>query len=281
MRSLEVGRRDLYLAAVLIALGSGYIGRAIDIGTEKGFGAAALAGFGLTVVEIPAIAVAIDLLRRIDNHPPCPAGRWVAGLTVLLALLPWTPLSWIGLSAFGALLVVRRRTGITAGAGAILVSLCSVVYWSHVTLDLVGEWVLLLDAMGTHLLVSALDPSAVREGTLVARSTGHSLAIMAGCSSLNNIAIGSLVCLTLGRLRRPGVGRRDLTACLETTVAIFALNVVRLSLMAISPPAYELLHHGWGVELYHLTLALAVLLVCYRRGLLVSLDPRRRRGAVA
>jgi exosortase/archaeosortase family protein len=276
-----VGRRDLYLATAVIALGSGYIGRAIEISCVKGFGAAALDGFGVTVVEPPAVAVALNLLLRLDNRPASPAGLTVAGVTLLLALAPWTPLSWIGLSLFGALLVLRRRTAPAAGAGAILLSLCSVVFWSHAVLDVLGEWILTLDAMGTHLLVSALDPGAVRDGTLVARSSGHALAIMAGCSSINNIAIGSLVCLTLGRLRRPGVGWRDVTACLETTVLIFALNVLRLSLMAISPPAYELLHHGWGVELYHLTLALGVLLVCHRRGLLVPILSRRRGGAVA
>ena len=281
MLANKVGRRDLYLAVALIALGSGYAGRAIEIGYEKGFGAAALDGFGMTIVEFPAMFVAVGLLLRIGNGPPSLAARMIAGTTLLLALTPWTPLSWIGLTLFGVLLVLRRRTSEAAGAGAILVSLCSVAYWSHVALDLLGEWVLTLDAMGTHLLVSALDSGAVRDGTLVARSSGHSLAIMAGCSSINNIAVGSLVCLTLGRLRRPGVGRRDLLACLEATLLIFTLNVLRLSLMAISPPAYELLHHGWGVELYHVMLALAVLLVCYRRGLLDPLAHRRRSGAVA
>jgi hypothetical protein len=156
-----------------------------------------------------------------------------------LIALPVGAASWLAVTILSLYVLIFGQPGDSVRRGAIVLLAVTVpMLWSRLLFNLFARFILEIDAifvgwiLGTH-----------RTGNLVefADHSG-SLAIFPSCSSLANVSLALLCWVTVSQFAQHQWRPRDIFWCLLACLSVFAVNVLRISLMGINGSFYLMLH---------------------------------------
>ncbi|WP_416900137.1 MAG: hypothetical protein ACMVY4_10710 [Minwuia sp.] len=248
--SYAISKGAVHMAAAAVVAGNAVAGPVTQAGL-----------FAVDPVVWLALALGMwRLWREGRDVPPAPSDLVLAVAVAAACLLPSARIAWIaGAAAFGWLAATEwRRNGVVPAGMAVLlaVSLREPVTWLLTTLF--AESLLRADALLAGWLASLFLPVEAVRANIIVTGNGHSLFVMTGCSSVNNLSMALLFwfAVTRGMGVRAGAGHAIFLGSL-----IVALNVVRLAAMSVSPASYAWLHDGGGataISLFTAVLTAAV-----------------------
>lgn len=185
-----------------------------------------------------------------EDDRPLSGGLDLA-ILLLVALLSFLPISY---AAQGGLLICAcyllatadRRSDAQRRAGFVLLALTGPLIWGRLLLRLFEGPILALDAR----LVGTAIGSHV-DGNMVRFADGSGRFIIGDpCSSVHNMSLAIVLWTTAAMLFRIRVDRAYVLVGVGMAVLMFALNIVRLSVLGLFPAHFDYLHDGGGAVLF-------------------------------
>ena len=288
-----IPRSQLIAGLYLVGVLSGFTASIVQSIRAEGLWHALGWAFGISIVDVAATAVGLNLARQSSRIPLTRIDYTVAAVFALLIFLPhlamsWPPIAamtwaavaglavyephqatswpafapramaWAAVAGLAIYEMARNRRCPTAlAAASVFILLAMSVIWGRVVAQLfVGGILLSWDAwLATGLLDLLTGGGAERNANVII--TDHaSLVVSGSCSSLRNVLYGLLCWLTVARALRPEWHRRDLLAALIVSGTVVTANTVRISLAGLSDESYERFHGVLGENVFNLGLLL-------------------------
>jgi exosortase/archaeosortase family protein len=128
----------------------------------------------------------------------------------------------------------------------VLLALTGTLVWGPLILTLLAAPILSLDAHITGWIIG----SPVTANMVQFAGTDRIYIVAIACSSIHNISLAIVLWCTAVALFDLKVDRRLLLICAGMIALMFALNIVRLSLMGLFPDRFDFLHAGAGGLLF-------------------------------
>lgn len=217
---------------------------------------------GLNMVVLLACGVGLHLSAR---RRPEPIGLLdgVAGLLfAAIVMVPNGRVSWLGVGLLAAYDLARsRRDPVAVAAGLVFVMVAVQRTLVPVMTNLLAQPLTVLDATLVAGLLRIADGDVSRSANLISSGDGYTLVVMIGCSSAHNVSIGLLCWLSLTRAVRSAWYAADWFAGAAVVLAIVMLNVLRMTMMAVSPSLYAALHAEIGAYIFDLLLLASALAI--------------------
>jgi hypothetical protein len=185
-----------------------------------------------------AVALAAAPMRPVEGGG---RGRAMAvTLAVALILTPSGVAAWL---ALGLLALTLLAPG---APRTLALALAAAELFAAVGLNQVKAALLPLEAGASGALLSIAGVPAEVQGNVIAVADRLTV-VAAGCSGAPGALFAGLGASALLTWRRPGAGLRlCLVAALLAGVVSFAVNLARLSVMAVDARLYEAAHGQWG-----------------------------------
>ena len=253
---------QLYAGLSLLLLANGMTLRIVRSIEQSGPSVALLATFQISAAVWVAAAAAVALLLRC-TVPLTRHDHRLAAVLAALALLPLSQASWLALSALALHLMLApsaagQSSATLRRAGLILLGITGAMFWGRLVLQAGGDAILRADAV----LVGWLTGMPV-DGNLVRMVGGAGWVWIAPyCSSLSNMSIAILCCVTVTAWRGlPWDGGQALR-CAAACAAVIAINDLRVAMIVWHPARYDLVHGDIGLAVANWVTIGAVLLIC-------------------
>ncbi len=244
---LTVSRSQLMAALFILASVNGLAPRAINNVSSAGWDDAVFNTFNVSVIVWGACASACYLaLLANDANRIRPLDMVFACITLAIVALPVTHLSWFSVSLLSAYVFCTSPKGsLQRRSATIFFAVCVPMLWGPVLLALAAHPLLQIDAFLVGTLIGTQ-----QSGNLVAFVDGtDSLMIVTPCSSFHNISQAALAWVALSQTLGRDWGLRDFFwGGLAVTSAV-AINLGRLSLMAVSHEFYSIIHGPLGSQI--------------------------------
>lgn len=275
-------RKLVVFGLYLLGIANGLCDIVANSIAADGLAAAAMNTFGVSVVTIAAAVVGLDLAARSPARAIDRLDCVVGAMFVLALFVPRSLASLAALTLFAAYEAVRgRRSAEVTAAATLFIGIAVCQLWGRVILQVFAGPVLGADAALVAGLLNILQGGgAGHAGNLVNAADGQSLIILPRCSSLSNISYALLCWMTVMRASRPDWRKADLWTVPVVVAGVVFLNVLRMTLMGVSPELYLLIHGPAGVNVTNsLILVLAIGAAWYALGR--DAVSAGRRGAVA
>ena len=172
----------------------------------------------------------------------------VLAAVILFSFLPISYAAQSGLLLCAVYLVATAGADNNAErrAGLVLLALTGPLIWGRLLLRLFEAPILALDAR----LVGTAIGSHV-DGNMVRFADGSGRFIIGDpCSSVHNMSLAIVLWTTAAMLFRIRIDRRYVMVGIAMAGLMFALNVVRLSILGLFPAHFDFLHDGGGALLF-------------------------------
>ena len=268
---LSVLRHELVAVCVILGFTNGIAETVQNLIASEGLKAALVESLGLSVIVWIALCVGINLILQGRREAATLFDLVVAGISIACLLAPSSKLSWLVLAAFSAIEWFRSRPKTAERAGALIILALTVpVFWGKVLFSAFSEPLLEMDAS----IVGGLVGMPHVGNAIKMPGQAGELWIAAGCSSFANVSLTFLWWAVLAPFSRAKGIFRPLATCLLACVCVSALNLARISLMALQPEHYEVLHGPIGAALAN-WLTTGVIIVLGIVGMRVDLFSRR------
>lgn len=258
--------RDEFFAGLYIlgcANGIGF--RMIKSVSEMGWSDAFLVTFEVSGIVWLSCLAGISLLLLDKTGKLTPLDLYFgAGFLVLIAV-PINPAIWLAITLLSLYILVFTRPPSARRRGAIiLLATTAPMFWSPYLFKFYANFILNLDASLVGWVLHS-----VRTGNMV-RFVDDSgwLVIFPACSSLANISHAFLAWIAISQYVDHRWSPLDIIWLLMACAAVIAVNVIRISIMGLSPGYYQLLHHASGelaVNIIILVVTLGFCLLGVRR----------------
>ena len=255
----SLDRNGLFAGLVVIGFANGNLIRVVNEIRARELADVLMNTFQISAIVWVALFVGVSFLLRRPRAPLTHVDKAVAAGAAVAFLAPVAPLSWIALSALAVYILWTSPAGsFSERGGWILLAMTVPMFWSRVMFSLLSDFILEFDAILVGWIVGI-----ERAGNAIAFADGSGyLWIAPGCSSLHNVSLAILCWVLFAQLF---YGERPLRqawwgalAC----AAVVAINVARLSLIALYREHFDLLHGPVGANVATwLTLA-AIIGVC-------------------
>ena len=173
-------------------------------------------------------------------------------LSVLICIvsLCFVPISYaaqLALLLCGGYLVGTSRPGDPERRAAlVLLALTGPLIWGRLLLHVLEIPILALDA---HLIGATVGTQVDGNVVHFADASGHFI-IGGPCSSVHNMSLAIVLWTTAAMLFRIRIDRKYIFIGLGMVAFMFALNILRLSAMAVFPAEFDLIHTGAGAVLF-------------------------------
>jgi exosortase/archaeosortase family protein len=159
-------------------------------------------------------------------------------------------------------------------AGALMLALSVHLVWGPILFQLFTPELLRADGAIVGELLASLRPDIVWSDNSFHAPGGHSVSLIGGCSSFNNVSIAVLACATVAMLARTEWRRRDLATIALACVLMVLVNAIRICLLAWSADSHSFWHDGAGAEILGIAQTAVILLIaCWG-----ALSPMRTPG---
>jgi exosortase/archaeosortase family protein len=172
----------------------------------------------------------------------------VLGLVALLSFLPISYAAQAGLLICACYLLATadRRNDVERRTAFVLLALTGPLIWGRLLLRLFETPILALDAR----LVGTAIGSTV-QGNMVRFADGSGRLIIGDpCSSVHNMSLAIVLWTTAAMLFRIRIDRAYILVGVAMAALMFALNIVRLSVLGLFPAHFDYLHGGGGAVLF-------------------------------
>lgn len=264
-KTLPLSRGELFAGLLLLGCANGLFGRAIQSVHRLGWMDATVSTFDISVIVLGACFAGLSLLLSDRTGNVRPADLAVAAAVLLMIALPIGAASWLAITMLSLYIVRLGQPSDSQRRGAMIMFAVTVpMLWSRLIFDLFAKFILSVDAalvgwvLGTH-----------RAGNMV-EFADHSgtLAIFPACSSLANVSLALLCWVTVSQSLRHKWRPQDIFWCALTCSSVVAVNVIRISLMGVSPSYYRMIHEPIAegvVGVVMLTLIVGISLLGVRR----------------
>ena len=146
-------------------------------------------------------------------------------------------------------------------AATILGALAVQAFWGRGLFNLFAVDLLRADAAIVGAVVAAMHEGVTRYDNVILLSSGHGIEILSGCSSFHNVSLALLCWVTVTKLNRPELLRRDFLIGGVVCAMMILLNEARLYAMALSPDGFHYWHDGFGATVFAIGASLAALLL--------------------
>lgn len=176
------------------------------------------------------------------------ADRAILAVVVFLSFVPISYAAQAGLLLCACYLLTtadRHNDGEWRSA-IVLLALTGPLIWGRLLLRLFETPILALDA---HLVGAVIGTRV--DGNIVRFAVGGDRFIIGDpCSSVHNMSLAIVLWTTAAMLFRIRVDRRYLMVGVAMAGLMFALNIVRLSILGLFPAHFDYLHVGGGAVLF-------------------------------
>jgi hypothetical protein len=251
-------RLSLDLLVCLAACANGLVARVIE--DLRGPSPSLL--LGLSPFELLAAALAARAITQGKAADFAPARVSLAhGLAALSMLAPSAAGAWIVLFAFSLWRAPHAR-GMERAGLLVFAGLGLAQAWAAVGFKLISGPLLALDAALTARALDLLGLSTRLVGNVVEVTGGHAIVVLVTCATLHRLPLALVAALALAA---PASARRCAMVCVLAGAGYCALNLVRLTLMGLSPDHYAFMHEGAGASLYDAAQTILVFLVAGRK----------------
>ena len=227
--------------------------------------------FGISPFELITIAVAATLYFESESQAtqsrPAETGFGIAeGLFLASLLIPSSTMSWIATGAYALFHAMRTcsRTGSGERTAALLfvgLALCSI--WSSVVMKWIAVSVTTWEAGLIWYILSFLRDDIHLSGNIIGIPDGHKIILLIACSTIYGLpkAILGLTAITL--FLGPVNFRNLVRSALVVSVIYTIANLVRLSVMTWSDPAFRLAHGPIGANIFDAVISIMVILAAF------------------
>lgn len=218
----------------------------------NGWPAAAATLFGVSAVVWLALGALVDLGGDGRGPRPARADWWLCGAALLSCLLPtgWeAALALLGLSAIS---LVRFEAGTRERRLAVIgLALTGPLLFGPLALSYLAPEMLQLDAAFVSLLSGLPSTGNVVEFADPAmRAANKQMVIFAGCSSFHNMSLVCVLFAVVTQTLNVRLTRKMWLLALAMVATIFAINIARLTVIALFPAYYDFLHTGYGGQMF-------------------------------
>jgi len=148
-------------------------------------------------------------------------------------------------------------------AGAVLFAVAMQLVWGPIFFQLFTPELLKADAALVGTVLMALRPDIVWNGTTFFAPDGHAVALIAACSSFNNVSTAVLACVAVTMLRRTEWARHDITTVAIAAAAMIFINAARICLFAWSLAFHAYWHDGAGAQILAIAQTIVVLAIAW------------------
>jgi hypothetical protein len=183
-----------------------------------------------------------------DDRARLPAKDFlVLSAVVFLSFIPMSYAAQAGLLLCAScLFVTSHRRDPSRRVSLILFALTGPLLWGRILLQLFAAPILALDA---HL-VGIVSGTAVEGNTVRFAGESVRMLIAGPCSSVHNMSLAIVLWTTAAALFNVRVDREYVAIGVAMIAWMFALNVARLTSIALFPSHFIFLHHGTGATLF-------------------------------
>ena len=256
---LPLDRNELFAGLVVIGFANGILTRVVNEVRARELADVLMNTFQISAIVWVALLVGVSFLLRRPKAPLRHVDKAVAAGAAVAFLAPVAPLSWIALSALAVYILWTSPAGsFPERGGWILLAMTVPMFWSRVMFSLLSDFILEFDA----ILVGWI-AGIERAGNAIAFADGSGyLWIAPACSSLHNVSLAILCWVLFAPLfyreRRLRQAWWSALAC----AAVVAINVARLSLIALYREHFDLLHGPVGAGVANWLTLVAIIGVC-------------------
>jgi exosortase/archaeosortase family protein len=260
-----IGRRELLLW-VVICLFANQALQLLDIGSYEAFAASLAAQ---NIIYWLACYAVIYRLSESDRARPADRLDCFLALAICVSILFTSFLPYrfgIGLLttiSAGYLLIADRGDRNLKAAGSVLLAVSAHQVWGPVLFQFLTPELLRADAALVGEILAWLRPDIVWSENSFHAPDGHSISLIGGCSSFNNVSTAVLACATVAMLTRTDWYRRDITTLAIACVVMILANAARLCLLAWSGPLHLFWHDGAGAQILGIAQTILVLLIAW------------------
>ena len=184
----------------------------------------------------------------------------VLAAALLTFLLPFSKPSWVGLSFLSGYLALTSRPGSAFRRGAeTLAGVTVPMFWSKQVFWLISDKLLPIDAFIVATVTGLKhDGNAIELQGQVGR-----IFVAPGCSSVANLSMSLFCWFLFSQARRRSPARQDVLWCAGMCLCVVAVNIGRMSLMALYPQSYALIHGPVGATTSSALSMGITLIVCH------------------
>lgn len=203
---------------------------------------------GVSAVIWAAMFAAWKIGNESDHRLEGVRDLTVLALIIVLSFLPVSYAAQAGLllCACYLLLTATPGDGAERRSALVLLALTGPLICGRLVLRLFEAPILSLDA---HIVGAAIGSPV--DGNIVGFADGGGRFIIGDpCSSVHNMSLAIVLWTTAAMLFRIRIDRPYLLVGIAMAASMFALNVVRLSVLGIFPQHFDFLHDGGGAVLF-------------------------------
>ena len=254
--SLGAARGPLMAGLFVVGLASASTDRIYSSIVSRGWGESIANTFDISAIVWGAVWASVTLCLRNRSQPVSRLDWAAAALASLLFLMPFTVLSWVGVTGLALYVTLTSggRLGERRGAW-IAFAVTVTLFWSPKIFEAFSPTVLAADAE----LVSWITGTERVGNTVRVPGSDSFIWVAPGCSSLANMSLAFLCWMTFGQMSTRPVRLIDWAWCIAAAAAVVALNVSRIAIIALRPDLYETVHGTGGTMVAgYLTLAVIV-----------------------
>ena len=259
-RSDPIDRRGFFLGLAVLAAANGLCGAVVAAINRSGWWDALFNTFDVSAIVWLSCAAGVGLLAAdAPTQRLTQVEKGVGFGCLLLIFLPTGPTSWLALTILCGFLLSRPGLSAAQRRGAlILLATTLTMLWSRLLFQAFASPILTADATLVGWLVGS-----PRIGNMVQFVHGQGyLVIFPACSSLANMSLAVLCWVALAQVVGHRWSRMDLLWSALACVVVVAINVTRMSLMAVSLDNYEAIHGNLGELISNILFLSAVMGVC-------------------
>jgi hypothetical protein len=234
--------RDQFFAGLyILGCANGLMGRILLGFDSEGW--IGVLGGNISVIVWFACFAGVSLMLREHREELRSADLAVGVVFLILVMLPMFALSWVAVTGLSLYILMFANGGSARRRGAlILLALTVPMLWSSLIFRFFTVPLLEFDA---SLVAWILGTDRVGNVFRFADGSG-SVAVLPACSSFANISLAFLCWVSITQWVKHPWSLTDIFWSLLACTSVIAVNVIRMSLMGLSPWHHALIHNEWG-----------------------------------
>ena len=206
---------------------------------------------------IGAAALLLAILRIGERKVLRPLDLVIVCASMALAVVPSLNILSLGVTLFALRLTAKREEPL-ATIGQLLLAFTFYEVIGRVMFNAIAPQVLSWEAAAVSALLY-FTGNFTSNGLDISAASGHTIMLETQCSSFHNVSTATLIWLSLIKIERNAIDRRDVVLLALMIGATVLVNAVRIALMAQSQSMYEYWHNGPGILIFSMTLLTSVL----------------------
>jgi hypothetical protein len=234
--------RDQFFAGLFIlGCANGLMGRILLAFDSDGW--IGVLGGNISVIVWFACFAGVSLMLREHKEELRSADLAVGAVFIILVMLPIFALSWVAVTGLSLYILLFAKGGSERRRGAlILLALTVPMLWGSWLFRFFMTPLLEFDAALTAWILGT-----ERVGNMFAFADGSGqVVVLPACSSFANVSLAFLCWVTVTQWVKHPWSSKDIFWSLLACASVIAVNVIRISLMGLSPWHHNLIHNEWG-----------------------------------